>query len=236
MEENKNIAPAQTEQKPAENRQSGNPQYEPRGSRSAERPGSRKYGNHRGKPGERRGGRGGFRRPEDDYQDRVVSINRVCRVEMGGKTVRFDALVVVGDQKGHYGFAMRKSGEVPDAMKKAVTAAKKDLHYVKVGKGGTIAHDVEGTYTSTKVVLKPAPAGTGIVAGGAVRAVLELAGIKNIVSKVYGSRTAINVVRATDAALQSLKDYDKIMVLRGLKTPEEIKASHVQQAPAKGDK
>ena len=238
MEENKTVNAAVEEKPAAQKNPTGNPQYEPRGSRGSERPGSRKFGNRRGKPGERRGGRGGFRRVEDDFQDRVVTINRVTRVEQGGKTMRFDALVVVGDTKGHYGFAMRKSGEVPDAMKKALTAAKKDLHYVKIVKGGTIAHEVSGSHTSTKVVLKPAPAGTGIVAGGAVRAVLELAGIKNIVSKVYGSRTAINVIRATDAALQQLKEYDKVMVLRGLKTPEELKSRHAAPAPkaAKGDK
>ena len=138
--------------------------------------------------------------------------------------------VVVGDGKGHYGFAMRKSGEVPDAIKKSLTAAKKNLKSVHLTKG-TIAHEVEGSWTSTKVILKPAPAGTGIIAGGAVRAVLELTGIKNVVSKVYGSRTALNVVRATDAALQSLKSYDKVMVLRGLKTEEEIKAMHPAPAP-----
>ncbi len=241
MEENKTVAVAAEEKPAATKNPTGNPQYEPRGSRGSERPGSRKFGNHKGKPGERRGGRGGFRHVEDDFQDRVVSINRVTRVEQGGKTMRFDALVVVGDGKGHYGFAMRKSGEVPDAMKKALTAAKKELRSVKIVKG-TIAHEVAGSHTATKVVLKPAPAGTGIVAGGAVRAVLELAGIKNIVSKVYGSRTAINVIRATDAALQQLKEYDKVMVLRGLKTPEEIKAHHAAQAPKaapkapKGDK
>ena len=241
MEENKTVAVAAEEKPAAAKNPTGNPQYEPRGSRGSERPGSRKFGNHKGKPGERRGGRGGFRHVEDDFQDRVVSINRVTRVEQGGKTMRFDALVVVGDGKGHYGFAMRKSGEVPDAMKKALTAAKKEPRSVKIVKG-TIAHEVAGSHTATKVVLKPAPAGTGIVAGGAVRAVLELAGIKNIVSKVYGSRTAINVIRATDAALQQLKEYDKVMVLRGLKTPEEIKAHHAAQAPKaapkapKGDK
>ena len=91
---------------------------------------------------------------------------------------------------------------------------------------GTSTHDVEGVFGSTKVVLKPAPAGTGIVAGGAVRAIVELAGVKNIVAKVYGSRTPINVIRATSAGLLSLKEYDKVMILRGKKTPEQIKANH----------
>lgn len=89
----------------------GNPEREPAGSRTSDRPGSRKFGDHRGRPGERRGGRGGFRREEDDFNDRVVDINKVTKVVMGGKHMRFDALVVVGDGKGHYGFAMRKSGK-----------------------------------------------------------------------------------------------------------------------------
>jgi small subunit ribosomal protein S5 len=206
--------------------------YEPHGSKSAGRPGDRKFGNHNGRPGERRGGRGGFRRDEDEYQDRVVDINRICRVEMGGKHIRFDALVVIGDGKGHYGFGLAKSGEVPDAIKKSLTAAKKKLYSIHIAKGNTIAHEVEGRYADTKVFLKPAPAGTGIIAGGAVRAILELAGIKNVYSKVYGSRTPINVIRATHAGIQSMKEYDKVMVLRGLKTAEEIKAMH-PSAPVK---
>jgi len=200
--------------------------YEPHGSKSAGRPGDRKFGNHNGRPGERRGGRGGFRREEDEYQDRVVDINRVCRVEMGGKHIRFDALVVIGDGKGHYGFGLAKSGEVPDAIKKSLTVAKKKLYTIHIAKGNTIPHEVEGRYADTKVFLKPAPAGTGIIAGGAVRAILELSGIKNVYSKVYGSRTPINVIRATHAGIQSMKEYDKVMILRGLKTAEEIKAMH----------
>ena len=223
MEENKEVAVNAANNQPTEKKATGNPGYEPHGSRYAERPGSRKYGDRKGRPGERRGGRGGFRREADDFQDRVVNINKVTRVEKGGKHMRFAALVVVGDGKGQYGFAMRKSGEVPDAIKKSLTAAKKDLHYIHIAKGGTIAHQVEGHFTSTTVFLKPAPQGTGIVAGGAVRAILELAGIKNVYSKVYGSRTAVNVINATHAALSSLKEYGKVMVLRGLKTPEEVK-------------
>ncbi len=191
------------------------------------RPNDRKAGPHKGgRPGDRKGARGNFRREENEYQDRVVNINRISRTEKGGKHMRFDALVVIGDGKGKYGFALRKSGEVPDAVKKALTAAKKNTYQIKIVKGGTISHEVIGKFGDTRVLLKPAPAGTGIVAGGAVRAVLELAGIKNVVSKVYGSRTPINVIRATDAGLRSLKEYGKVMVLRGLKTPEEIKASH----------
>jgi small subunit ribosomal protein S5 len=226
-------ASAPVEEKPATNRPTGNPIYEPHGSKSAGRPGDRKFGDHKGRPGERRGGRGGFRREEDEYQDRVVDINKVCRVEMGGKHMRFDALVVIGDGKGHYGFGLAKSGEVPDAIKKSLTAAKKKLYTLHIAKGNTIAHEVKGTFADTTVFLKPAPAGTGIIAGGAVRAILELAGIKNVYSKVYGSRTPINVIRATHAGLQSMKEYDKVMVLRGLKTAEEIKAMHPAPAAQK---
>lgn len=207
-------------------RPTGNPDYEPHGARSSARPGDRKFGDHKGRPSERRGGRGGFRgqRPVDEYLDRVVSINRISRTQQGGKTMRFDALVVIGDGKGRYGFAMGKSGEVPDAIKKALASAKKKLYRIHISKGSTLAHEVVGEFCSTKVLLKPAPVGTGVIAGGPVRAVMELAGVKNVVSKIYGSRTPINVIRATHAALMSLKEYDKVMVLRGLKTAEEIKA------------
>lgn len=232
MEETKKEAApaAKTEEKA---RPTGNPVYEPHGSVRSERPGSRKFGDRRGRPGERRGGRGGYRRDEDEYQDRVVDINRVSRTEKGGKHMRFDALVVVGDGKGRYSFAMAKSGEVPDAIKKSLAQAKKHLYKIHVAKGGTITHEVSGKFGKTKVVLKPAPAGTGIIAGGPVRAVLELAGIRNIVSKVYGSRCPINVVRATHDGLQKLKEYNKVMVLRGLKTPDEVKPATPE---AKGGK
>jgi len=225
MEEEKNVEEVALEEASNENKPhpTGNPEREPQGSRGASRDNKRK-GSSKGKPGERRGGRGGLRaREEDNFTDRVVEINKVTRVEKGGKHMRFTALVVVGDGQGHYGYAMKKSGEVPDAIKKSLTAAKKDLHTIKIAKGATIAHEVVGEYTSTKVVLKPASTGTGVIAGGAVRAILELAGIQNVCSKVYGSRTAINVVRATDAALKQLKEYEKVMVLRGLKSPEDFK-------------
>ncbi len=230
MEETKKTEAAPAEAK-KEAPRSGNRNYEPHGSYSSGRPGDRKYGDRKGRPGERRGGRGGFRGDRmDDYKDKVVDINRVSKTVSGGKHMRFDALVVVGDGQGKYGFAMAKSGEVPDAIKKALTAAKKRMHKIHLVRGGTIAHEVVGVYGSTKVTLKPAPAGTGIIAGGAVRAVVELAGIKNVVSKVNGSRTRINVIRATSAALDSLKEYNTVMVLRGKKSPEEIKAKREPKA------
>lgn len=240
-EEKKIVAPEAVEEKPAEPQE--NPAegqekparggYEPHGSASAPRPGDRKGGDRKGRPSERRGGRGGFQRNTDDYEERVVHINRISKTVQGGKHVRFSALVVVGDQKGRYGFALSKSGEVPDAIKKGLDKARKNMKSIQIVKGDTIAHDVEGSFGSTKVVLKPARPGTGIVAGGPVRAILELAGVKNVVSKVYGSRSPINVIRATDAGLKSLKNYEKIMVLRGKKKPEDFK----KPAPeAKGGK
>jgi len=204
---------------------------EPHGSQSSTRPGDRKFGDHKGRPSERRGGRGGFRNGENEYEERVVDINRVSKTVQGGKHIRFAALVVIGDGKGRYSFADAKSGEVPDAIKKALEKARKELFVIHIAKGDTLSHDVEGKFAATKVVLKPAKPGTGIVAGGPVRAILELSGIKNVVSKVYGSRAPINVIRATHAGLQSMKDYDKVMLLRGLKTPEEIKAMHPAPAP-----
>ncbi len=235
-EEKKELATEEvvTEESPKaeENRAPRQGGYEPHGSQAAPRPGDRKGGDRRGRPSERRGGRGGYRQDHDDYLERVVAINRISKTVQGGKHMRFSALAVVGDNKGRYGFALTKSGEVPDAIKKALEKARKNMKSIAIVKGDTIAHDVEGTYGSTKVVLKPARPGTGIVAGGPVRAILELAGVKNVVSKVYGSRAPINVIRATDAGLSALKSYDKVMVLRGLKTPEQIKA---MRAP-KGDK
>ena len=216
---------------------------EPHGSASAPRPGDRKNPEHRGRPSERRQGRGGFRREGDDLQEKVVNINRISKTVQGGKHMRFSAIAVVGDGKGHYGFALSKSGEVPDAIKKALEKARKNMNSIQIAKGDTIAHDVEGTFGSTKVVLKAARPGTGIVAGGAVRAILELAGIKNVVSKVYGSTAPINVLRATDAGLKALKSYERVMVLRGKKTEEEIKAKKAAErqarrgeTPTKGDK
>ncbi len=212
---------------PVEEAATGN---EPHGSASAPRPGDRKYGNRKGRPSERRGGRGGFRRNTDDYLERVVAINRISKTTQGGKNVRFSALAVVGDGKGRYGFALSKSSEVPDAIKKALAKARKNMVTVELV-NGTIAHDTEGKFGATKVVLKPAPEGTGIVAGGAVRAVVELAGVKNLVAKVYGSRSPINVIRATNAGLAALKRYDRVMVLRGKKSEEEIRALRSKRAP-----
>ena len=169
---------------------------------------------------ERRGGRGpqrerkGPREPKDDLEERVVFINRVSKTVKGGRRMKFTALVVVGDHKGHYGFALAKAAEVPDAIKKATEAARKKLYTIKLVKGNTLSHEIVGKYGACKVYLKPAPEGTGIIAGGPVRAILELAGVQNVCSKVYGSRAPINIIRATNQGLENLKSYKDMLVLR----------------------
>ena len=150
-----------------------------------------------------------------EFEERVVFINRVSKTVKGGRRMKFSALVVVGDGKGRYGFAVGKAAEVPDAIKKASEAAKKNLFHIHlVKKGSTISHEVIGKYGACSVYLKPAPEGTGVIAGGPVRAVLELAGVRNVCSKVYGSRAPINIVRATNQGLNNLKSFDQMKALR----------------------
>ncbi len=163
-----------------------------------------------------RGNRKEFRRekPEKEFTERVVAINRISKTVKGGRHMRFAALMVVGDGKGRFGYGTGKAGEVPDAIKKATEAAKKNMFRVTLVKGDTISHEIIGEFGACKVLLKPAPEGTGIIAGGPVRAVLELAGIKNIYSKVYGSRTPINVIRATVSGLNNVKSYNVVKTLR----------------------
>lgn len=151
---------------------------------------------------------------EKEFEDRVVFINRVSKTVKGGRRMKFTALVAVGDKKGRYGFALAKAAEVPDAIKKATESAKKNLHNLHLVKGDTIAHEVVGKFGACNVYLKPAPEGTGVIAGGPVRAILELAGVRNVCSKVYGSRAPINIVRATSQGLESLKSYKEMKALR----------------------
>ena len=157
---------------------------------------------------------------QDEFEDRVVSIGRVTKVVKGGKHSRFAALVVVGDKKGHVGFGEGKSTEVPDAIKKGIENAKKNIITINL-KNTTIPHQVTGVFGAGKVVLRPAAEGTGIIAGGAVRAVLELAGVSNILSKCLGSKTPVNVIRATFAGLQQLETAEQVAARRG-KTVAEI--------------
>ncbi len=159
-----------------------------------------------------------------DIKDTVVSINRVTKVVKGGKNLSFSALVVVGDGHGVVGFGIGKAKEVPSAIKKGIEAAKKNLIRVPL-QGTTIPHTVTGVFGSGRVLLKPAPDGTGIIAGGAVRAVVESAGVTNILTKSIGSANPHNVVRATFAGLGSLKDPVLIARLRGKDLQELSRAS-----------
>jgi small subunit ribosomal protein S5 len=151
---------------------------------------------------------------EFELKDTVVSISRVTKVVKGGKNLSFSALVIVGDGHGVVGFGIGKAKEVPSAIKKAIEAAKKVLVRVPM-KGTSIPHPVLGNFGAGSVLLKPAPDGTGIIAGGAVRAVVESAGIHNVLTKSLGSANAHNVVRATFAALTSLRDPAAVARLRG---------------------
>ncbi len=154
-----------------------------------------------------------------DIKDTVVSINRVTKVVKGGKNLSFSALVVVGDGHGVVGFGVGKAKEVPSAIKKGIEAAKKRLIRVPL-QGTTIPHAIVGKFGAGSVLLKPAPDGTGIIAGGAVRAVVESAGLQNVLTKSLGSANPHNVVRATFQGLMSLKDPVSVARLRGKELAE----------------
>lgn len=163
--------------------------------------------------------RGGRDRDNSGFEETVVRVNRVAKVVKGGKRFSFSALVVVGDRKGKVGYAIGKAGEVPEAIRKAVEQAKKSLITVPMVER-TIPHQVKMQIGAAHVLLKPAAPGTGVIAGGAMRAVLELAGIHDILTKSLGTNNPINVVYATVSALASLKTADRVAQLRGKSVAE----------------
>ena len=163
-----------------------------------------------------------YTREPKEFEERVVTINRVTKVVKGGRRFRFAALGVIGDKKGRVGFGTGKANEVPDAIKKAIEDAKKNLITIPIV-GTTIPHTATGNFGAGSVLIRPATEGTGVIAGGPIRAVLELAGVNDILTKCLGSRTPINMVRATVAALKSLKTVEDVAKLRGL-TREEVRA------------
>ena len=160
------------------------------------------------------------RREDEGIDKNLVAVRRVTKVVKGGRTLRFSAVVVVGDRKGNVGMGIGKAQEVPVAIEKATMAAKKDMKPVNLV-NGTIPHEIVGKYGTSKIHLIPAQEGCGIIAGGGARAVLELAGVKDIVTKIHGSTNKINSVRATLNGLRSVRTREQIAALRG-KSVEEI--------------
>ena len=155
------------------------------------------------------------------YEELVIDVKSVVKVTKGGRRRRYSATVVVGNRKGKVGLGIGKANEVPDAIKKAIQDANKKMITIPLIDGRTVAHEMIGTSGAARVIIKPAPAGTGIIAGGSVRAILELAGIRDVVSKSLGARTKINTATAALNALKAMKTVEQVAALRG-KTVEEI--------------
>ena len=218
-EQKNNVAPAQAEVKAEAKADQSAAQGKGNGFKGRSAQGGRRFS--------RGNGRGSRRPREKIYDEKVVKISRVAKVVKGGKRVRFTALVVIGDGKGKYGYGLGKSNEVPDAIKKALSAARRNVRKRDIAKNHSIAHPVRGHFGATEVFLKPAPEGTGLVAGGAVRAVLELAGVKNVYSKTYGARS-----QATVDGLLQLKSFEGVQLARFGKKPE-VKAEKAEAKEAK---
>ena len=163
---------------------------------------------------------GKYDRGAQEYEERVVALNRVSKTVKGGRVMKFSALVVIGDMKGTIGVGQGKAAEVPDAIRKAIEDAKKNLVTISL-KGSSIPHEVIGEFGAGRVLLKPAAPGTGVIAGGAVRAVVEVAGIKDIRTKCLRSRNPQNVVNATIEGLKSLRTAEQVAAARG-KSAEEL--------------
>ena len=155
------------------------------------------------------------------FEELVIDVKSVVKVNKGGRQRRYSATVVVGDRKGKVGLGVGKANEVPDAIKKAIQSANKKLITIPLIDGRTVAHEAFGRSGAARVIIKPAAAGTGVIAGGSVRAILELAGIRDVVSKSLGARTKLNMARAAMTALKSIKTPEQVAALRG-KTVEEI--------------
>ena len=163
---------------------------------------------------------GKYERGASEYEERVVALNRVSKTVKGGRVMKFAALVVIGDQKGTIGVGQGKAAEVPDAIRKAIEDANKNLVTISL-KGSSIPHETIGEFGAGRVLLKPAAPGTGVIAGGAVRAVVEVAGIKDIRTKCLRSRNPQNVVNATIEGLKSLRTAEQVAAVRG-KSAEEL--------------
>ncbi|MBI4612159.1 MAG: 30S ribosomal protein S5 [Planctomycetes bacterium] len=179
------------------------------------------FGGREGRGGDRRDKTKGRRRKEErqsEYKETVVKINRCASVQKGGRRFSFAALAVVGDERGRVGVGYGKANEVPPAVNKALKEARDSMVKISI-LGDTIPHEIVGEFSASKVVLKPAAPGTGVIAGQSVRAVLDACGVRNILSKAYGNTNPINLVKATMTALRALRTKEEVAALRGVQIP-----------------